>query len=339
MADTIGRNATKFNARTIELTNAYVPGAGSHAQRSEEAVAKGRGSGVLLVTREAAAPTDDEQMRDPVWVHAQLEYVYGSAATSRGGWVDLDRVTQDIVEAPDDRLSQQRRFFFNQVVAPEEHALDLVRWVQLANGDARLVQGDTIAIGFDGSDSSDSTALYACRWPDWTVFELQVWEPPFDELGRRLGSWRVPRLEVLAKIRNVCSTYRVIRGYADDAGWATEIDTLNGEVGQAFMRFPHRQDQRIGPACERWQTMIDESTLRHDGMPTLGRHAANARKVPLGRQDQPERDAPKWWRPARRVEGQPIDALSAAISAVHALGDAVAHGEHEPPKKADLRIW
>jgi hypothetical protein len=34
-----------------------------------------------------------------------------------------------------------------------------------------------------------------------------------------------------------------------------------------------------------------------------------------------------WWRPARKVEGQPIDAFSAAISAVHALGDAVANGQ------------
>lgn len=36
-----------------------------------------------------------------------------------------------------------------------------------------------------------------------------------------------------------------------------------------------------------------------------------------------------WWRPARKVEGQPIDAFSAAISAVHAVGDAVAAGSVE----------
>ncbi len=327
MADTIHRNATKFNARVIELTNAYPPGAGTTAQRSEDAVARGRGSGVLLVKREAEPPANDEQMRDAAWVRAQLTYVYGSSSTDRGGWVDLDRITQDIVEAPDDRLSQQRRFFFNQVVAPEEHALDLVRWGILANGDARLVQGDVIAIGFDGSDSADATALYACRWPDWTLFEINVWEPPLDDQGRRAGAWRAPRAEILAKVRETCETYRVVRGYFDDAGWQSEIDQLNGELGNAVLRFPHRVDQRIGPACERWQTMIDEGTLRHDGMPTLARHAANARKVLIGRQDNPDKDAPKWWRPARRVESLPIDALSAAISAVHALGDAAAHGE------------
>jgi len=322
MADTIARNATKFNARTIELTNAYVPGAGTSAQRSEDAVARGRGSGVLLVKREADPPSDDEQMRDPAWVRGQLEHVYGSASATKGGWVDLDRVTQDIVEAPDDRLSEQRRFFFNQVVAPEEHALDLVVWGQLANADARLVQGDVIALGFDGSDTGDSTALYACRWPDWLVVKLGVWERPVDEFGHPVkGVWRVPRAEVKAAVRSACETYRVPRGYFDDAGWQSEIDELNGELGQAVMRFPHRQDQRIGPACERWSTMITERTLRHDGDPTLPRHAANARKVVIGKPES------GWWRPSRRVQGQPIDGLSAAISAVHALGDAVAHGE------------
>lgn len=322
MADTIYRNATKFNARVIELTNAYIPGVGSTAERSEAAVAKGRGSGVLLVSREAAAPVDDEQMRDPVWVRKQLDVVYGSASVDRGGWVDLDRVTLDIVEAPDDRLAQQRRFFFNQVVAPEEHALDLVRWASLGNADAALVEGDVIALGFDGSDSADATALYACRWPDWCVFELQVWERPNGDDGQPVkGPWRVPRAEVVARVRWACETFRVVRGYADDAGWQSEIDTLNGEFGPGFMRFPHRQDQRIGPACERWSTMIDEGTLRHDGRPTLARHAANARKVKIGRADA------HWWRPARRLESLPIDALSAAVSAVHALGDAVAAGE------------
>jgi hypothetical protein len=53
----------------------------------------------------------------------------------------------------------------------------------------------------------------------------------------------------------------------------------------------------------------------------LARHAANARKVKIGRADA------HWWRPARRLESLPIDALSAAVSAVHALGDAVAAGE------------
>lgn len=325
MAATIHRNATKMNARVIELYNAYVPGAGSVAQRSEEKIAKNRASGVLFVCRQGQKPKDADQVRDEVWVREQLEQVYGQAALSQGGWVDLERVTQDIVEAGDEELAQQLRFFFNIVTDPDESALDLTKWGQLANADLRLTKGDVIALGFDGSDSADSTALYACRWPDWAVFEIQVWERPLDEAtGLKVkGEWRVNRAEVKARIRQTCLDMRVVRGYADDAGWQSEIDELNGEFDKGFMRFPHRRDERIGPACERWSTMIDEGTLRHDGGPTLAAHSANARKVHIGNAES------KWWRPGRRIEGQPIDALSAAISAVHALGDAVAHGECE----------
>ena len=68
--------------------------------------------------------------------------------------------------------------------------------------------------------------------------------------------------------------------------------------------------------------MFAERTLRFAPDPDgfLVRHATNATPEPCG----PVKAG--WWRPARKVEGQPIDAFSAAISAVHALGDAVAAG-------------
>jgi hypothetical protein len=320
---TIRRNALKMQARTVELTNAYVPGAGSVAQRSEEQVARGRGAGVLLVKREAEAPEDPGvQLRDPSWVLPRMEKVYGFSSVKRGGWVDCERLTQDIVEANDDELPMMLRFFFNLVVAPEETALDLVKWARLASAHARLTQGDTIALGFDGSDVGDATALYACRWPDWLVVKLRVWERPLDDDGRPIkGAWSVPRAEVKQAITDACTTYKVVRGYFDDSGWQSEIDELTAVHGQSVMRFPHRQDVRIGPACERWSTMIAEGTLLHDGDDVLPRHASNARRVHIGKPES------RWWRPARKIDSLPIDALSAAISAVHALGDAVAHGE------------
>jgi hypothetical protein len=116
-----------------------------------------------------------------------------------------------------------------------------------------------------------------------------------------------------------------VRGYADTAHWQTEIDEFSDEFGEGFMRFPHHSSSRIGPACERWQTMFDERTLRFavdpDGF--LVRHATNATRERCGPVNA------NWWRPVRKVEGQPIDAFSAAISAVHALGDALAAGEVE----------
>jgi hypothetical protein len=322
LAAVLNRNAAKMGARTLQLTNAYAPGAGSVAERTEESIRKGAVPGSLLVVREA--PTVELDDRDGL--RRALAYVYGQAARDRGGWVDLDRLVE---EAADTEPSEYRRFYLNQIVAPEEAPVDLVAWADLEREGAALAEGDTIALGFDGSESGDATALYAVRWPDWLIVPIGVWEPPVDEHGHTSKGWRVPRREVVEKIRETCQRYRVVRGYADDAGWQSELDEIAAEFGEALMRFPHRSDSRIGPACERFSTMAREGVLGHTGDPVLVRHMANARKVMLGREGS------TWWRPARRVEGHPIDALSAVVSAVHALGDAVARGltgaEEEPP--------
>lgn len=327
---TIDRNLTKSGggmARGLELTNAYIPGKQSVAERTQAAIDRGHGSGTLLLKRSGAMPDPISQLRDPVWVRAQLAIAYGlSSSDHPGGWVDLDRVTQDVVTADDEALPAQIRFFLNLSVGDDEDGIDHTRWSQLVLPGATLHKGDVVALGFDGSDVGDATALYACRWPDWCVFRLKVWERPRDADGQPIrGEWRVPRAEVMAEVRNRCRTLKVVRGYFDDSGWQSEIDELTGEFGQAVMRFPHRQDQRIGPACERWSTMTAGGQLHHDGDPVLSRHASNVRKVPIGK------PGAGWWRPARKLESEPIDAFSAAVSAVHALGDAVAAGEVAAP--------
>jgi phage terminase large subunit-like protein len=224
-----------------------------------------------------------------------------------------------VSEAPDTEPAEYRRFYLNQIVAPEESVVDLVAWAGLANADSMLTEGDTIALGFDGSDVGDATCLYACRWPDWTLFPLGIWERPEGS-----KDWKVDRAEVSAVVADACKRFKVVRGYFDDSGWQSEIDGWAAEFGQSVMRFPHRSDARIGAATERFSTMVAERTLRHTGHPALTRHMANARRAFIGRQTDGKA---AWWRPARRHRDRPIDAFSAALGAVHALGDAVAHGE------------
>lgn len=319
LAAVIRRNAAPLGARTIETTNAFAPGEGSVAELTHEAVLGGRVAGVLYVAREAP-PVDvsDRDSIDRVALRASLVEGYGESAREAGGWVDVDRLVDEFFD-PANELADCCRFYLNQIVAPSEALIDLVVWAQLADADGRLVQGDTIALGFDGSDTGDATALVACRWPDYLVVPIQVWEPP-DTKTEREG-WKVDRREVDAVIRQTMDTYRVVRGYFDPPQWQTEIDGWSGDFGDAALRFPHASDQRIGPACERFTTMVDERTLRHTADPVLLRHLANGRRARTG----PQRHG--WWRPARKVAGRPIDAASAAIVAVHALADAVARGD------------
>lgn len=316
LAAVLRRNAAPLGARTLETTNAFAPGEGSVAEATHEAVLGGRVSGVLYVAREAPAiDVVDRDSLDRDLLVAALGDVYGDSAKTRGGWTDVARIADEFFD-PSNDLADCCRFYLNQIVAQSEAIVDLTVFTQLVDADARLTQGDTIALGFDGSDVGDCTALYACRWPDYLVVPLGIWERP----DRDNAGWRVPRAEVDAAVRHACETYRVVRGYFDPPQWQSEIDGWSGEFGESVMRFPHASDQRIGPAAERFATMVAQRTLRHAGDPTLVRHIANGRRGSAG----------KWWRPARKHQGRPIDAASAAISAVHALGDAAAKGDVAP---------
>jgi phage terminase large subunit-like protein len=313
LAQVLRRNVAKMGGRTVETTNAFAPGQRSVAEDTHEAVLSGRSAGVLYVAREAP-PLDD--LTDRGRLREALQVVYGDSS----GWVDLDRIVEEISD-PATEPSEARRFYLNQIVAPEEALVDLVAWSSLTDADGRLVEGDTIAIGFDGADTGDATAIVAVRWPDWLIVPIATWERP-----QGVTDWQTPRAEVDAVIRSTYSRYRVVRGYFDPPQWQSEIDGWAGEFGASVARWPHASDQRIGSAVERLSTMVREGTLRHNGDPTLIRHLANARRE-FARGGR--------FRPGRRHAGQPIDAASALCGALAALGDAMAHGEvragGEPP--------
>lgn len=328
LAAALDANARKMRARVMDLSNMPVPGSDSVAERTLKRFRDGKSPRSLVVVIGDQAPLIDD-LDDDAQCLARLDAVYGSHLVTNGGWID----PQEYLEArPPGEHSEGawRRLFANEEAGDAEDVFDAVAYSTMIDADAQLVLGDTIALGFDGSDAGDATALYAVRWPDWTVFKLAVWEPPTDpQSGARVKDWKVPRAVVKETIKSMMAQYRVVRGYADPPHWETDIDELSAEFGERFMRFPHHSAQRIGPASERWDTMFGERVLRFaaDEDNTLVRHAANAYREKCGP------IAADWWRPKRRTEGQPIDAFSAAISAVHALGDAIADGKlADPPE-------
>lgn len=305
MADTIRRNVAKMNGTTIETTNAYVPGEASVAELTDEAAAK-RQKGLLYDSVEGPWVED---LADVMALRAALRLAYGDSS-----WVDLERLVEE-AQDPAINPDEYRRFFLNQIVARELDVLDVRDWAAL-HREAALESGDVIALGFDGSVTGDATALYACRWPDWSVFRLGVWERPD---GR--NDWRVPVLDVVATIEQAMSRFRVVRGYADPPYWRKEIAEWQLAYGEkAIMAYPTSSDLRITRATDRWDAMCRAGTLGHDGDPTLTRHLNAAMRGPARGEGESS------WRPMKKGTGR-IDALVAAILAVHALGDAVALGD------------
>lgn len=129
---------------------------------------------------------------------------------------------------------------------------------------------DPIVVGFDGSFSNDSTAIVACRIADKALFVLGHWERPLDsEL-----SWRVPVEEVEARMLDICKTHTVREIVCDPFRWQRSMEAWQ-QMGLPVVEFP-QTPARMVPATSAFYDAVVNQQLKHDGNPSLARHAANA---------------------------------------------------------------
>jgi phage terminase large subunit-like protein len=182
----------------------------------------------------------------------------------------------------------------------------------------RILPGDRIALGFDGSRSGDSTALVACRLHDALLQPLAVWEAP--EGG---GDWHVHSSQVDAVIARTYESYEVARGYFDPPLWQSEIEGWAREYGQPAVTPWATNSSRMAHAVERFRTDLVASTVHHAGDRILSAHVMNARmrEVRGGYWLTKDRDAAK------------IDAAVAAVLAYEARCDSVMAGDLHPRKR------
>ena len=304
LAATIRRNAGKVAGLTVESTNAHRPGDDSVAEASHVAAEKGS-AGLLYDSREA--PAVDDLDDDAVLLPA-LKVAYGDSR-----WAPIDRIVEEVRDPATDP-ADARRFYLNQLVAGSEDLIEFELWQALERAD-RLAVGDTIALGFDGSDTGDATALVAVRHPDWLVQPLGIWEHPDN-----VKDWRVPRHEVREVVAQAFADFRVVRMLADPPYWRTEVDEWAAEHGDKVVAlFPTQSDSRMVAAVDRWSTMVRAGQVGHTGDDVLTRHVANTQR----------RRARGGYRPDKAGHARFIDAHVAAILAVEALGQAVSDGTTE----------
>lgn len=259
LARVLRRNAGKMDGRTFESTNAHEPGEDSVAERSWLAAQQGY-PGLLYDYHEAPAVED---LRDREAVLSALHIVYGDSVR----WVNLERLADEMADPATDP-SDARRFYLNQLVSASERPVDIQRWESLAcKRDVK--DGEYIGLGFDGSISEDSTALYGCT-QDGYIFEIAAWERPPDVEG-----WRVPRLEVHRVIEETFARYRVGCLNADPAKWWTEIEQWELKYGEGVVfEFDTNSTKRFAPACGRFATEVREGLITHDGREGLTAHLA-----------------------------------------------------------------
>ncbi|WP_309140474.1 terminase [Streptomyces sp. PKU-EA00015] len=321
MYETIDGNATKKDSRYLAITNAYLPGEDSVAEKMREAYEKileGRAAdiGFMYDSIEAhpATPLTPEAIR------IVLPKIRGDAV-----WLRVETILQSILDttiAP----SRSRRMWLNQIVASEDALFGPAEWDVLRDDEKQLRPGDEITLGFDGGLRDDSTALVALRVTDMCAFVLGLWEKPDGPQGK---DWEVPRAQVDSAVHDAFRLFEVQGFYADVALWESYISEWSATYGEGLaVKAPGKDaigwDMRTSLkastlANERLMRSIFDRKVSHDGDRKLRRHVLNARRrtnnygVSFGKES---RESPK-----------KVDAYAALMLAHEALVDLRARGK------------
>ena len=160
LADNQRRNLAGVGGRFLETTNAFDPVDQSVAQRTQSE------PGVYIDDVDGGAGS----IRNKAERRRVMRKVYGDSLTSRGGWVDLDRIDTEIEALLEHDPAQAERFFLNRKLAAEGAAFDPERWDSLIKK-RRTDRNTVIALGVDGARHEDAIAVvateveYGFQWP------------------------------------------------------------------------------------------------------------------------------------------------------------------------------
>lgn len=304
MAKVTSRNIAKARgggARMLDITNAHEPGEDSVAEREWDAWQKiqaglSKGSGLLYDSREAPPGT---VLTDEASLRAGIEAARGDST-----WLDVAGLMQ-VIYSPSTSVSESRRFYLNQKVAPEDAWVVPQDWETQALPE-KIAADEPVVMFFDGSKSDDATGLVAVRISDGKVFQLGVWQKPtgWDD-QRGLNRWIVDRAAVNLAVEAAFEDLAVKAFWADpsdsrdDSGeryWEALIDAWHrrykGRLRLWAVKTGDRQhsiawDMRspehvklFTQAAERFLSDVEGGTVPHDGAVALATHIKNARRRP-----------------------------------------------------------
>jgi hypothetical protein len=336
LAATLRRNLGKMNGRSIETTNAWVPGEDSvaemtaiYADKIAERDEEGRGGvdrgdgGLLRYHPRALVP----DLRDEKVLRAAIADLYRDAP-----WVDVDRILSEIYDFGT-HPADARRFYLNAVVTADDALVSAEEW-DACERDDFLAPGDEITLGFDGSKSDDSTVLVAMRVHD--RFATVV---GYAEKDPRDPTWEVDREYFDGLIASVFAQHRVVGFYSDVAHFETYVDKWSAEYGADLVTMASPKSavgwdmrtrlQLLTQATERLVAGITDGSLHHDGGRLLRRHVLNTRRRPN-----------RWgvsFGKERRDSPLKVDAFAALQLADMARADYVAATSKSKPRSG--KVW
>ena len=241
---TADNNASKLGNRYLAITNAYLPGEDSAAERMRAAYER-----ILEGLDEDLGFFYDSLEGHPD-VPLTKEGLRFAIPLIRGDsvWVEPENIIPSALRA-DMPPARARRMYLNQVVAGDD-ALWSESDIKANKVDDLLRAGDKIVLGFDGGSTDDATALVAIRVDDGFVQPLLIEEKP---KAARAKGWTVDKAKVHSVVAEAFRLYTVVGFYSDVHPWEDDLITWTEKYGpqltvKATADRPIHWDMRGGPA-------------------------------------------------------------------------------------------
>ena len=329
LSDVCRRNLAKSpqgRARSLAITNAHRAGDGSVAETDWEA----RDTRDLLYDSTEAPAHLDPMNR--MHVVAGIE-----AARGDSDWLDVERIADDWMDPTSD-IEQNKRFFWNQVVAGEGRWMDPAGWAAAESDQKPPADGTQITLGFDGSRFRDATALVGTVLETGWQWIVGLWERDWSD-----KAWEVDTAQVHEVVEEVRNRWSVTRFYADPAWWDESISRWEA----AFKRVDDRPVVaawytggaglvKMARAAGAYRSAIDDQVCTHEASRPFTRHMLAAFREPLrGRAGE---DGLSVIRKSSRASTDSIDAAMAAILSWQACLDSRADGDLELVERRPLRV-
>lgn len=185
-------------------------------------------------------------------------------ALGDGGWLSIEDMRATVRSTPEHAF---RRYRLGQWTATASAWLPFGVWGTRTDVTRVLVDGERVALGFDGSASGDSTALVAVTvTAPHHVTVLGCWENPGDP------RWRVDRPEVQRVVEAAMGRFDVAELACDPFGWRAEVQAWATRWPGKVTEWPTNVLSRMGKACDLAYTSVAQGTVTHDGDSRLARH-------------------------------------------------------------------
>lgn len=314
----------------LEVTTAPEPGSGSVAESTMDyakSIDDGRtGDGSLFFFHRQASDHHDLTTREGRI--AAITEASGQAAS----WSDLDAIV-NLWDDPGADTAYLERVYCNRLVKGSTQAFDVLLFKALARS-FHVELGSAIAVGFDGAQFHDSTALVCTDIGTGYQWVERVWERP--STLRPEAVWQVPVEEVDAAVRSLFARFNVIRMYADPPYWQSWISKWIGEFGkERVLEWWTNRRRPMSAALEGFDSAIKDGSLSHDGSKAYERHIGNSRRLNLQQLD--EQGKPLWLIQKERPDSpQKIDVAMAGVLSWEARNDSIAAGALAPTPKYEL---